>query len=923
LRNGHALVGHPFDIIITKKSHEFGEKLKTKILCILLFCIVINACAPVLPQATADPIVVQPTATREQEPTQSETDYTVQSNNLRVVIDGKVNHVSGAFKGGEYYFTEDTIRSLLGTVDTSSPVKINGNAQYRLSDTAKKMGVSSFTYDKILDAIYIWTSLDETNSDNSSDSDEIARAEQNGFGPVSDDVITFSAFMKILDRMVEICDATKLAEWKTILPDARVSENEMTRTDGFFALIYAAETLGGDYFTYNADWVPLNRQIGEPWDDFRYDESIFPDLYDKVTVLGDEERQRNAAAYFYAIGRVSSFSGKLVFDYDEKTNSIRPGDPFTVREAVLAAERVSDTLPFIQLSDAQAVTYDKTAITDKLLAKANAQPKVTLDNIPYWTGFVYGWAQRDDLFKAFKESDIRNMANWGFNSVRLPMDYRDIFNDNVSQVNLLALRQLDKVISFGMKYNIHVEIQFFYMPGWWTEMSDNYKYTGSLDLFTNPEHQRQAQDMWRLLARRYKDIPNSALSFIPIFEAENWARSTGTDIVKQKKYTSNEIIKVLLGLIDAIRSESPERLISLESNSDRNLNEDPVGKATFDKGVLQNANYAADPYVYWTWNESLTDDRTHSYFMPDWPLTRYYTKVQITGNNYQKKDERNSPLEFNGELVKGTVFNFYLTQVSGSGTFVVTADGKEIFKQDINPKVGEDGCESIKDGVYYYKTEPEFSFVAPYAKSDKMLSFTLDGNAKKLEISFTGEKSGWIKWSEIDVTLPDSYAVDRWWEESYYDAHLNGTEPGAFKRKTSLITIIPLDYDYSNDIANKNPITIHPDVTYTTDKIMERVDKQYISDWVDGRLSLYGSVPLLLRFESARFAGAVGDSTAKYYRDLLSVLQSHHISWYNNDFFVITYGNGGSYAGDDLVQYDQYSALDVKLLKVLQEYQEK
>lgn len=887
---------------------------------VLVLSLVLNACAPVKSQM---PPLVQPKATMEQEAVPTETDYTVQPHNLRVVIDGKVNNVSGALMDGEYYFPENAIQSLMGTVDTTLPVKINGESQYRLSDTAKKVGVSSFEYDKILDAVYIWTSLDETNSDSLSDSDELARAEQHGFGEVSDDVITFASFMKILDRMVEICDPTKLEEWETKLPKTRVSDGKMTRADGFVLLFYAAETLGGRYFAYNADWQMLNSQIGEPWDDMRVHEYLLPSMLEKVTMPGGDEWQRDAASYFYAIGRRSLDSGKLVFDYDEKSNSMRPADPLTMREAILAVERASATPSDVPLSDAQATVYDNTIITDKLLAQANAQPKVTLDNIPYWTGFVYGIAYRNDLFSKFNESDIRNMANWGFNSVRLPMDYRDIFNDDVSQVNLRALRQLDQVISWGMKYNVHVDVRFDFMPGWWTEMGSDFKYTGSLDFYTNPEHQRQSQDMWRLLAKRYKDIPNSALSFVPFYEARNWSRSTGTDIIAQKNYTDQDIANGLLSLVDAIQSENPERLISFEANQNRDIYEDLAEKAAIEKGVLINANYAADPYVYWTWNESLTDDRTYSHFMPDWPLTRYFTQVQITGDNHWNKPERSKPLVFNGELVKGTSFNFYVTQVSGSGAFVVTADGKEIFRQDVNPKVGEDGCESQKEGIYYYTTEPEFSFVAPYAKSAKLLSFTLSENTKELQISFNGDKSNWIQWSEIDVTLPESYAVDRWWNESYYDAHQNGTEAGTFKQKTSLITIIPLGDYQANDFVHEIPITIHPDVTYSTDKILERVDKQYIADWVDARLALYGSTPLLVRFESARFNGAVGDSAAKYYSDLLSVLQAHNISWYNNDFFVITEGNGGSYAGDDLVQYGKYSALDVKLLKVLQAYQQR
>lgn len=96
-----------------------------------------------------------------------------------------------------------------------------------------------------------------------------------------------------------------------------------------------------------------------------------------------------------------------------------------------------------ELSSVKTMMYDKSIITNKLLAKANALPKVTSENIPYWTGFVYGFGYKDDLTVRFKQSDIRNMANWGFNSVRVYIDYRSIFSEDVSKVNLYALKKLD------------------------------------------------------------------------------------------------------------------------------------------------------------------------------------------------------------------------------------------------------------------------------------------------------------------------------------------------------------------------------------------------------------------------------------------------------------------------------------------------
>ena len=847
----------------------------------------------------------------------------VTPNELRVVIDGKVNNVTGCFYTDDYYFDQATVQSLLGAVELPDAVQINSTDMYSLREMSQKASFASYEYDNILDDIYIWKSVPAIETDNSVNSLELERAKEYGFMAGTDDTVTFAEYMSVLDQMIGICDTTKVEEWQGKLTDFRKSNDKMTRIQGFYMMLCATETLGGEYFEYNADWLSLNEKIGDKWGECNLDDELFPDIYDNIFIEGDQDRPRDAVLYFYAMGRKSLVSGKTLFDYDEKSNSMRTAEPLTTQEAVLSAVRLIDSISeYCSLDDSLATEYDGSIITNELLDQARVQTEVTLDTLPYWGGFVYGHGYRNDIFKVFNETDIRNMANWGFDSTRLCIDYRDIFNDDVSSVNISAIKQLDRIISFGMKYNVHIEIEFCFMPGWWTQLSSDYVYSGSLDLYTNPEHQKQAQNMWSLLAKRYKDIPNSALSFYPIYEAENWARSTGTDIVSEKNYTQDDITETLMSLIDAIKAESPDRLITFEVNGNTEVRDvDATEQAALEKGILLSTNFAAFQYVYWTWNESGTDDRTRSYFMPDWPLTNYLTQTRITGENYWKAEERNLPMLFDGILPKGTEITLYVSEVQGNGTFVATADGSDIYTLDMNPKIGEDGCISDQYGNYAFEKEELYSVFVPCTKTKKAITFTLEQNTKELSLSFKGSNSGSVQWSQIDVTLPDENALDRWYMVSRYDADLSGTEMGAELKKTALITIVPREGDNSEGTVQQLPITINEDLTYTTDIIESAVDRQFIEDWVINRLQLYENTPLLVRFESARFNGAIGDSTAKYYGDILSVFQEHNISWYCNDFEIITVGDGGSYAGDETVTYKDYDAFDKKIIEVLQEYQ--
>lgn len=857
----------------------------------------------------------------------------------RVVVNGKVNEVKGYEMNGELYFKpQDIVQVMSGSnkpfttamiakkTITAASVTVEKVNYIKMSDIAKAMNFS-YTHDTVLGAAYIWTDLDydaSARGDAQEVKEEIARAKKLGFVPLAlqNDLskqITFKEFCQMLRIVVNTNNSKLVPKWDTLSKKAAASNSAMTRGDGMLAILEAAVVMGQNEF--NADWGIINSKIGEKgWDEFsNRNETLFTNLQAKKAVKDNPEFDYWAASYFFSFGRQSMVTNKTLFDYDNVANSMHSDKAFTREDAIKAVIRLFESInteKMIPLSDSKAVTYDETIITDKLLSKADELPKVTLDNLPYWTGFTYGLCYRNELFTRFKQSDIQNMGNWGFNSVRIYMDYRDIFSEDVSKVNLNALQKLDRLISYGMKYNVHISISFPSSPGWWTGMqSSTFKYEGSLDFFTNEEHQRQAQNMWKCLAERYKSIPNSILSFDPIFEPDNYTRSTGNDIVSNKNYTAKDIADGIVGLVKAIKSVSPERLVIFEGIGTTDLKVEPFEVAARKEGALLMANYGSLPFIYWNWNIYGTDDRVHSGFLPDWPMTSYNVQTEIYGEYYSNEATRNTPLMVKGELVKGTKFDLYITKVSGSGTLVVTADGKEICREDIDPQVGKDGCVSKEyEEDYSYRTDDPFSYPWPHAKSDKEITFSLDNNVKELKIAFTGSDSKWIRWSEMDVTLPERYSVERWWYETGYDAHINGTESGEFKRKTAQIIIDPI----GNAIGST--INIHPDVTFSTENVAERLDQKFLNDWMEEKIKLNNGDPLILRFEPA-FSGKVGENQIKYYDDMLSVFQSHKVSWFNNDFYTITTGEGGSYAGDKIVQYGDYNAFDVTLLKVLQKHQ--
>jgi len=100
--------------------------------------------------------------------------------------------------------------------------------------------------------------------------------------------------------------------------------------------------------------------------------------------------------------------------------------------------------------------------------KAPAEPPSPVKN-PAWFGFnlLEYFSTDPDWMKyfpykhdgMFQEDDFRWMRDWGFNFVRLPMDYR-FWTDTE---DLMTIRQknvepIDRAIRLGEKYGIHINI---------------------------------------------------------------------------------------------------------------------------------------------------------------------------------------------------------------------------------------------------------------------------------------------------------------------------------------------------------------------------------------------------------------------------------------------------------------------------------
>ena len=143
----------------------------------------------------------------------------------------------------------------------------------------------------------------------------------------------------------------------------------------------------------------------------------------------------------------------------------------------------------------------------------------------------------------YQERDFRWLHEWGFNFVRLPLDYRWwACRDDWTRIDDAALEPLDRALELGERYGIHVQINFHRIPGYCINAPKE-----PVDLFRDEGALRTASLHWAHFAHRFRGIPNERLSF---------------DLVNEPYgHTQAEYDAVHLALIEAIRAEDPDRFI--------------------------------------------------------------------------------------------------------------------------------------------------------------------------------------------------------------------------------------------------------------------------------------------------------------------------------------------------------------------------
>jgi endoglucanase len=228
--------------------------------------------------------------------------------------------------------------------------------------------------------------------------------------------------------------------------------------------------------------------------------------------------------------------------------------------------------------------------------KAAPPGKDLWKKLPRWRGFNLLEKFMVGSNKPFVETDFEWIREWGFDFVRLPMDYRCWTDkDDPYKFDERVLKEIDQAVEFGRKHKVHVNLCLHRAPGYTVAQPAE-----KLNLWSDEEAQKQFDAQWAMLAKRCKGIPSTEVSLDLVNEPDN-------------KVTPEGYAKVVRRVAAAIRREDPDRLIIADGRSWGNepvleLADDRIAQSTRGYTPMQVSHYKASWVGGGNWPE------------PTWPL---------------------------------------------------------------------------------------------------------------------------------------------------------------------------------------------------------------------------------------------------------------------------------------------------------------
>lgn len=589
---------------------------------------------------------------------------------------------------------------------------------------------------------------------------------------------------------------------------------------------------------------------------------------------------------------------------------------FTWEAAVRAITRLYDSIEtgdgealMVAMNDKRATSPDPEILTEDILSIASKSTVTKLSDLRKLSGpqMAERMNGTNDLQLVNWTRYVEDAARWGFNSFLYMFPSNNIVNWENMTVNLKSLQMLDRLVAACVENNITLRLQADNLPGAGLYFVEGDKFAEYIEDFSfDLTKCEKGCQMWKMLSERYKDIPSEYLIFTPVHGKYNPAKHEAS---------AEAVTKYMCKLIDQIREVSPNRFIyySYTGNGDIGALTNAQAKEYYEaieskyENVKILRNFFELVYVFSIITPGVNMDlATHSTFLNEYPLTVYSANPHISPDR---------PLTIDGCLPAGTKIDIYLKSTDGydeGEKFQIKADESVIYQEDI-PK-------SNKTYASGYRGTEIFSSVYPYAESEKKISITLDKDVKVLTLSCSDHC--YVTWCGLDVYLPESYQVERWYKSSDLDLYKGYEEFYWGPKKTSRIMISP------NLIPDDNEkgyhLTIHENVTFTSDGIVAQSNQETINAWGDAIRKFSPQCGVEVENQTYN-SGCTQESMLRYCNDMYGMLHDNGFDFWMSDFDLLYDENTTSYriAWRKVEYFEGYSNFNVELLRTLQKYQYK
>jgi aryl-phospho-beta-D-glucosidase BglC (GH1 family) len=218
---------------------------------------------------------------------------------------------------------------------------------------------------------------------------------------------------------------------------------------------------------------------------------------------------------------------------------------------------------------------------------AKAAEEAPKNVLPRWRGFnLLNFFQALDKGERGRgdvsEDDLRWIRDWGFDFIRLPMDYwlwvdsdwpqtRTLKPDDVCSIKESMMAKIDRAVDLCRKYGLHCNLNFHRAPGYCINNPNREPYV----LWSDTRAEDAFAFHWDLFAKRYKGVPVKDLSFNLVNEAPG----------KKAGYmTGEDYRRAMMRGVEAIRKHSPDRVIIVDgygAGSDvvKEMAADPVAQS--------------------------------------------------------------------------------------------------------------------------------------------------------------------------------------------------------------------------------------------------------------------------------------------------------------------------------------------------------